>query len=67
MMKRVVCKRCGGKIRWKGNYLPYCSFHCQEWAKTEAAYRYLDRLNAATESTDGWAGTPKLVATEPEG
>ena len=47
---RPRCKRCRKMPRGKmqlanwDRYKPYCSYHCQEWARLEEARAYLDRL-----------------------
>jgi hypothetical protein len=35
-----------GKLRLaeRERYAPYCSFHCQEWARLEGAQAYVNRL-----------------------
>ena len=47
---RPRCRRCNkiprGKMRlanWE-RYKPYCSYHCQEWARLESAQAYINRL-----------------------
>ena len=47
------CKRCGGKIRQHGLYQPYCSFHCQEWARVEAGFAYLREREEREEQRHG--------------
>lgn len=47
---RTRCKRCRKIPRGKLNmanyerYKPYCSYHCQEWARLEDAQRYINTL-----------------------
>jgi len=50
---RERCQRCRkiprgvlGKANFN-RYSPYCSFHCQEWAKLENAQKYINELVAA--------------------
>jgi endogenous inhibitor of DNA gyrase (YacG/DUF329 family) len=44
------CKRCGkmprGKLRKAEmeRHFPYCSYHCQEWARLEDAQEYINTL-----------------------
>lgn len=48
--EHLRCKRCRkiprGKLRLaeRARYTPYCSFHCQEWARTEDHLVYIRRL-----------------------
>lgn len=37
------CARCRKKWRVP-RYLPYCSYHCQEWAQLENAQIYIDNV-----------------------
>ena len=45
---RPRCKRCRklprGKMQTENlkRYAPYCSFHCQEWARLEDAQQYIN-------------------------
>lgn len=47
---RDRCKRCRKLIKGKlrvaqyEQYKPYCSYHCQEWAKLEDAQAYINIL-----------------------
>lgn len=51
---RLRCKRCRkiprGEQRKRSfeQYAPYCSYHCQEWAKLEGAHRYLQTIRNPT-------------------
>ena len=52
----MKCDRCGKVIRSKSDranfdhYRPYCSYHCEEWARLESARIWLDEQRAATKS-----------------
>lgn len=40
------CARCRRRSR-RPKFLPFCSFHCQEWARLEAAQAYVATLREA--------------------
>jgi endogenous inhibitor of DNA gyrase (YacG/DUF329 family) len=50
-MKGPRCQSCRRNARRQA-YYPFCSYHCQEWAQTSDAFKYLADLKERRESPE---------------